>query len=138
MAFQDFSKHFQKVEICNLSPESLSEEVLTAQSKKKWEMNVEHGSWTRRVNAGGCRNYLGIRLLYTSLYSVLVSISCPKALYHQESDNLFRITVVVADWLGWNPYHRSRFCTVSDWMIWKIQTFILLELLVCIVWMMLS
>ena len=33
-------------------------------------------------------------------YLVLVSVSCPKALYHSESDNLFRITVVVADWLG--------------------------------------
>ena len=33
-------------------------------------------------------------------YSVLVSVSCPKALYHLESDNLFRITVVVANWLG--------------------------------------
>ena len=50
-------------------------------------------------------------------YSVLVSVLCPKALYHLESDNLFRITVVVADWLGCNPYHRSSFCTVSDWMI---------------------
>ena len=35
-----------------------------------------------------------------SIYSVLVSISCPKALYHLESDNIFRITVAVADWLG--------------------------------------
>ena len=35
-----------------------------------------------------------------SVYSVLVSVSCPKALFHLESDNLFRITVVVADWLG--------------------------------------
>ena len=34
------------------------------------------------------------------IYSVLVSVSCPKALYHLESDYLFRITVVVADWLG--------------------------------------
>ena len=32
-------------------------------------------------------------------YSVLVSVPCPKALYHLESDNIFRITVVVADWL---------------------------------------
>ena len=31
---------------------------------------------------------------------VLVSVSCPKALYHFESDNIFSITVVVADWLG--------------------------------------
>ena len=28
------------------------------------------------------------------------SFSCPKELYHLESDNLFRITLVVADWLG--------------------------------------
>ena len=38
--------------------------------------------------------------VYIYIYSVLVSVSCPKALYHLESDNLFRITVVVADWLG--------------------------------------
>ena len=36
----------------------------------------------------------------TIYYSVLVSVSCPKTLYHLESDNIFRITVVVADWLG--------------------------------------
>ena len=29
-----------------------------------------------------------------------MSVSCPKALFHLESGNLFRITVVVADWLG--------------------------------------
>ena len=34
------------------------------------------------------------------IYSVLVSVSCPKTLFHLESDNLFCITVVVADWLG--------------------------------------
>ena len=34
------------------------------------------------------------------IYSVLVSVSCPKALFHLESDNLFRITVVIDDWLG--------------------------------------
>ena len=38
--------------------------------------------------------------MFRVFYSVLVSVSCPKALFHLESDNLFRITVVVADWLG--------------------------------------
>ena len=56
-------------------------------------------------------------ILFHYFYSVLVSVSCPKALYHLLSDNLFRITVVVADWLGRNPYHRSSFCTVTYWMI---------------------
>ena len=66
-------------------------------------------------------------------YSVLVSLSCPKALYHLESDNIICITLVVDDWLGLNPYHHSSFCTLSDWLIQKIQTYFLLELLVCIV-----
>ena len=60
-------------------------------------------------------------LLGRALYSVLVSVSCPKALFHLESDNLFRITVVVADWLCWNPYHRSSFCNISDWIILKFK-----------------
>ena len=37
---------------------------------------------------------------FITYYSVLVSVSCPKALYQLESDNIFHITVVVADWLG--------------------------------------
>ena len=36
----------------------------------------------------------------SQFYSVFVSVSCPKALYHLENDNLFCITVVVADWPG--------------------------------------
>ena len=56
-----------------------------------------------------------------SVYSVLVFVSCPKVLYHLEIDNIFRITLVVADWLAWNPYHRSSFFTVSDWIILKFK-----------------
>ena len=37
---------------------------------------------------------------WISFYSVLVSVSFPGALYHLDSDSVFRITVVVADWLG--------------------------------------
>ena len=33
------------------------------------------------------------------VFTVLVALSCPKALYHLRSDNIFRITIVVADWL---------------------------------------
>ena len=45
--------------------------------------------------------FMLIKLMYCIVfYSVLVFVSCPKTLYHLESDNLFRITVVVADWLG--------------------------------------
>ncbi|XP_061172467.1 calpain-B-like isoform X9 [Saccostrea echinata] len=56
MSFDDFSKNFEKLEICNLGPDSLEEEELDG--KKRWEGHTENGEWIPRVNAGGCRNYL--------------------------------------------------------------------------------
>lgn len=58
MTFQDFCHHFQKLEICNLAPDSLDDEELSQKSKKKWETTIESGSWVPRVNAGGCVNYM--------------------------------------------------------------------------------
>lgn len=57
MSFDDFSKNFEKLEICNLGPDSLEEDELDG--KKRWEGHTENGEWIPRVNAGGCRNYLG-------------------------------------------------------------------------------
>ena len=58
MSFEDWQKNFQKLEICNLGPDSLDEEEAAA-GKKRWEATAEVGEWIPRVNAGGCRNYLG-------------------------------------------------------------------------------
>uniref|UniRef100_A0A0K8T1H6 Calpain catalytic domain-containing protein n=1 Tax=Lygus hesperus TaxID=30085 RepID=A0A0K8T1H6_LYGHE len=58
MSFTDFVKRFSRVEICNLSPDSLTEAELRAEDKKKWEMGVFEGEWVRGVTAGGCRNFL--------------------------------------------------------------------------------
>ena len=49
-------KNYQKMEICNLSADSLTD---ASASKKRWEMTASDGCWKKRVNAGGCRNYLG-------------------------------------------------------------------------------
>lgn len=57
MSFADWMKHYDRVEMCNLSPDSLSEEQESG-GKKKWEMSVFEGEWTAGVTAGGCRNYL--------------------------------------------------------------------------------
>ncbi|XP_026481913.1 calpain-A-like isoform X3 [Ctenocephalides felis] len=57
MSFRDFSSRFDRIEMCNLSPDSLSEEKLS-QGKKKWETSTFEGEWVRGVTAGGCRNYL--------------------------------------------------------------------------------
>ncbi|XP_011494176.1 PREDICTED: calpain-A isoform X2 [Ceratosolen solmsi marchali] len=57
MSFQDFKHYFTRLEICNLNPDSLTEDDLNA-GKKKWEMSVFEGEWVRGVTAGGCRNFL--------------------------------------------------------------------------------
>ncbi|XP_047681674.1 calpain-9 isoform X3 [Prionailurus viverrinus] len=53
MAFRDFKTHFDKVEICNLTPDALEEDAV-----HKWEVTVHQGSWVRGSTAGGCRNFL--------------------------------------------------------------------------------
>ncbi|XP_010192962.1 PREDICTED: calpain-9 isoform X2 [Mesitornis unicolor] len=53
MKFEDFKVHFDKVEICNLTPDALEDSTA-----HKWEVTVHHGSWVRGSTAGGCRNFL--------------------------------------------------------------------------------
>ncbi|CAG0880476.1 unnamed protein product [Darwinula stevensoni] len=57
MSFKDFLANFQRLEICNLNPDSLEDDEQSA-AKTKWEMSVYEGSWIRGSTAGGCRNYL--------------------------------------------------------------------------------
>ena len=53
MAFKDFKIHFDKVEICNLTPDALEDSAL-----HRWEVTIHQGSWVRGSTAGGCRNFL--------------------------------------------------------------------------------
>ncbi|GLH13439.1 hypothetical protein R5R35_002953 [Gryllus longicercus] len=57
MSYKDFEEHFHRLEICNLNPDSLTEEILGS-DKRKWEMSMFEGEWVRGVTAGGCRNFL--------------------------------------------------------------------------------
>ncbi|XP_011304758.1 calpain-A isoform X2 [Fopius arisanus] len=57
MSFQDWKRFFTNLEICNLNPDSLTEDDLNS-GKKRWEMSVFEGEWVRGVTAGGCRNFL--------------------------------------------------------------------------------
>lgn len=54
MSFGDFLKQFSRLEICNLSPDSLSSEEI-----HKWNLVLFNGRWTRGSTAGGCQNYPG-------------------------------------------------------------------------------
>ncbi|XP_025973133.1 calpain-9 isoform X2 [Dromaius novaehollandiae] len=53
MKFEDFKVHFDKVEICNLTPDALEDNT-----PHKWEVTIHQGSWVRGSTAGGCRNFL--------------------------------------------------------------------------------
>ncbi|KAK6300460.1 calpain-9-like [Coregonus clupeaformis] len=53
MEFEDFKANYDKIEICNLTPDSLTDD-----SKRKWEVNMFEGNWIRGSTAGGCRNFI--------------------------------------------------------------------------------
>ncbi|NXM07857.1 CAN3 protein, partial [Tyrannus savana] len=52
MPFQDFLRHFTKLEICNLTPDTLEVDKF-----QTWTVSVNEGRWVRGCSAGGCRNY---------------------------------------------------------------------------------
>ncbi|XP_026216535.1 calpain-9 isoform X1 [Anabas testudineus] len=53
MEFGDFRKNYDKVEICNLTPDALTDDT-----KHQWEVNAFEGNWIRGSTAGGCRNFI--------------------------------------------------------------------------------
>ncbi|XP_009995719.1 PREDICTED: calpain-3 isoform X2 [Chaetura pelagica] len=52
ISFEDFMRHFTKLEICNLTPDTLE-----ASKLQTWTVSVNEGRWVRGCSAGGCRNY---------------------------------------------------------------------------------
>ncbi|XP_033480986.2 calpain-9 [Epinephelus lanceolatus] len=53
MEFEDFKRNYDKVEICNMTPDSL-----TDNTKRHWEVQLFEGNWIRGSTAGGCRNFI--------------------------------------------------------------------------------
>ncbi len=51
MSFRDFATYFKRVEIVNLPSETTG--------GISWGNNSMQGSWRKKVNAGGCRNFPG-------------------------------------------------------------------------------
>lgn len=54
MSFSDFQRNFTKLEMCNLTPDTLQ-----GDERHSWTVSVNQGRWVRGSSAGGCRNYPG-------------------------------------------------------------------------------
>ncbi|GAB1607463.1 calpain-9-like isoform X4 [Argonauta hians] len=89
MSFKDFVSNFQKMEICNLAPDSLDEDELNSRSKKRWESTSEKGSWVKNVSAGGCRNFIDT---FATNPQFMVSLTDPD---DDDDDNLCTLLIAV-------------------------------------------
>uniref|UniRef100_A0A8C9VM69 Calpain 2, (m/II) large subunit a n=1 Tax=Scleropages formosus TaxID=113540 RepID=A0A8C9VM69_SCLFO len=52
MSFGDFQRQYSRIEICTLTPDTL-----TSDNYKRWSVTKFDGSWRRGSTAGGCRNH---------------------------------------------------------------------------------
>lgn len=67
-------RHFTKLEICNLTPDTLEVDKF-----QTWTVSVNEGRWVRGCSAGGCRNYPGEQRVLRDIASFMGTRLDPKS-----------------------------------------------------------
>ncbi|TWW59194.1 Calpain-2 catalytic subunit [Takifugu flavidus] len=52
MSFSDFLRHYSRIEVCTLTPDTILDD-----SVKHWSVSKFDGTWRKGSTAGGCRNH---------------------------------------------------------------------------------
>uniref|UniRef100_A0A4W6DPI7 Calpain 2, (m/II) large subunit b n=1 Tax=Lates calcarifer TaxID=8187 RepID=A0A4W6DPI7_LATCA len=52
MSFNEFLRHYSRIEVCTLTPDTIEDD-----SVKHWSVSKFDGTWRRGSTAGGCRNH---------------------------------------------------------------------------------
>lgn len=52
MSYTDFLRHYSRIEVCTLTPDTIEDD-----SVKHWSVSKFDGTWRRGSTAGGCRNH---------------------------------------------------------------------------------
>lgn len=70
MSFDDFKRNFTKLEMCNLTPDTLQ-----GDERHSWTVSVNQGRWVRGSSAGGCRNFPGRPSIFFLNYHLCIFYS---------------------------------------------------------------
>lgn len=54
MSYDDFYRFFETMQICELTPDAYSEELLEKEDNLEWKLAAYHGEWVPGESSGGC------------------------------------------------------------------------------------